>query len=60
MAREKKLPTTLFVIRNSDDESEWFEATESIETLAEMAETKMVGTYQLVKTHKVTGIAKVE
>jgi hypothetical protein len=46
----KLLPKTLYVKIEPDDESPYFVADESAETLVEMGSTVQIGTYQLVET----------
>jgi phosphoribosylaminoimidazole carboxylase (NCAIR synthetase) len=55
-----KLPAKLFVKRQTEPETEYFVADESLTALVEMGETITVGTYQLVETVEAEGVAQVK
>lgn len=59
MAKKKGLPKTIFVERKEHNEEEWLEPVESVEQLAVIGKTKVVGVYQLVTMQKIKGVVEI-
>lgn len=58
--KQEKMPKTLYITRQKDGDEVWFNASTSLDDLADKDEVRLVGTYQLVEEGNLQAVTQYE